>query len=105
MTDTETERVEAPRQNTAKPEPRTERILAETDDFIEVTVGEAQWTNADGLFFLEEDYRVSGEIWRVHKGDTDPHPSSPHAHCIAGANRFVGCKLHLGTAELYKGSR
>jgi hypothetical protein len=87
------------------PEPTIGRILAETDEFIELTVGEANWTNAQGLFFLEEDYRVSGEVWRVHKDDADPYPSKPHAHCIAGAQRFVGCKLHLGTCELFNGRK
>jgi hypothetical protein len=76
-------------------------VLEESDDQILVCVGTSQWTNADGLFILEEDFNVDGEIWRVHKYDPDPFPSSPHAHCIAGANRFVGCKLHLGTRELH----
>lgn len=46
---------------------------------------------------------MAGEVWRVHKGDADPFPSRPHAHCVGGAKRFVGCKLHLGTAQLYSG--
>ena len=79
-------------------------ILGETDDFLDVTVGITEWTVADGQWVLEKDYRVDGEVWRVHKGDPDPYPSKPHAHCIGGAARFVGCKLHLGTAELYRGS-
>jgi hypothetical protein len=106
MTDTQDEQTEAPTQSsTDHPDTPTESILADTADFVEVTVGEAQWTNADGLFVLEEDYRVKGEVWRVHKGDADPYPSKPHAHCIAGAQRFIGCKLHLGTRELYNGSK
>jgi hypothetical protein len=84
------------------PEPQ---ILVETDDFVEVTVGILQWTAANGLFFLERDYRVADEVWRVHKGDAYPFPSKPHAHCIGGAKRFVGCKLHLGTADLYSGNK
>jgi hypothetical protein len=87
------------------PDPPINRILVDTDDFVEVTVGISQWTGANGLFFLEKDYRVAGEVWRVHKGDADPFPSKPHAHCIGGAKRFVGCKLHLGTAELYSGNK
>jgi hypothetical protein len=76
-------------------------IVEETDDHLSVCVGNAQWTDADGRFILEEDFNVDGEIWRVHKYDPDPYPSNPHAHCIVGARRFVGCKLHLGTGELY----
>lgn len=78
-----------------------EEIIEDTDDYVSICVGNAQWTNAEGLFILEEDFNVDGEIWRVHKADPDPYPSNPHAHCIAGAKRFVGCKLHLGTAGLY----
>jgi hypothetical protein len=44
------------------------------------------------------------KIWRVNKSDPDPFPSNPHAHCIGGSGRFVGCKLHLGTGELYDSS-
>jgi hypothetical protein len=87
------------------PEPPTERILVETDALIELTVGDTTWRTANGQFILEEDFRVAGEVWRVYKGDADPYPSKPHAHCISGANRFVGCKLHLGTGELFKGSK
>lgn len=78
-----------------------DEIVDEGADFVCVCVGVAQWTVQDGRFYLEEDFAVSGEIWRVHKNDPDPFPSKPHAHCIAGARRFVGCKLHLGTAELF----
>jgi hypothetical protein len=78
-------------------------IIADGGDFIVICVGEAQWMTRDGWFILEEDFAVGGEIWRVHKADADPFPSRPHAHCIGGKKRFVGCKLHLGTAELYNG--
>jgi hypothetical protein len=84
------------------PDP-AEEIVASTDDHIDICVGVAQWKTRDGFYVLEEDFVVSGEIWRVHKNDPDPYPSKPHAHCIAGARRFVGCKLHLGTAQLYRG--
>lgn len=87
-----------------EPEP-IDAILEDKDDFVDVTVGVSQWTNEEGLHFLEEDYRVKGEVWRVHKGDADPYPSRPHAHCIGGSARFVGCKLHLGTRELFNGSK
>jgi hypothetical protein len=34
--------------------------------------------------------------------DAVSNPSNPHAHCVGGAKRFIGCKLHLGTAQLFK---
>lgn len=73
-------------------------IVAETNLTIDVAVGFSRWVNLAGRHILECDYRVGGEVWRVHKNDADPYPSRPHAHCIAGANRFKGCTLHLGTA-------
>jgi hypothetical protein len=76
-------------------------VVEQGDDFISVCVGNAQWMDKNGRFFLEEDFNVSGEIWRVHKTDADPYTSKPHAHCIEGHKRFVGCKLHLGTRELF----
>lgn len=77
-------------------------FLSDCADFVDVSVGAATWVNAAGKFFVEADYRVRGEVWRVHKGDSDPYPSNPHAHCIDGSTRFIGCTLHLGTAKLYR---
>jgi hypothetical protein len=79
-------------------------IIDESEDAISVCCGVSLWTNAEGLLYLEEDYRIAGEIWRVHKGDPDPLPSNPHAHCIDGSNCFKGCKLHLGTRQLFTGN-
>jgi hypothetical protein len=76
-------------------------IVEDTDEFVVVDVGVAVWRLADGRFILEEDFTVDGEKWRVHKHDADPYPSNPHAHCIAGSRRFIGCKLHLGTGALF----
>lgn len=79
-------------------------VIEISEQFITVCCGVSLWTKANGRLHLEEDYRVAGEVWRVHKNDADPYPSRPHAHCIGGARRFVGCKLHLGTRQLFTGS-
>lgn len=79
-----------------------DEFMRESKGYVEVCVGVSQWKTPDGLFILEEDFKVSGEVWRVHLSDADPFPSVPHAHCIGGANRFVGCTLHLGTGELFR---
>lgn len=83
-------------------EEEQEGILEITDDYIDINVGPSEWFNENGNHILEQDYRVNGEVWRVHKSDADPYPSKPHAHCIAGAKRFIGCTLHLGTGILYE---
>lgn len=77
-------------------------VLADTDEYVDICVGVSQWQKEDGRYILEEDYRVAGEVWRVHKSDADPYPSNPHAHCVGGSNRFIGCTSHLGTAELFR---
>ncbi len=82
-----------------------EELLAETAEYVDICVGVSEWQLLDGRSILEEDYRVKGEVWRVHKCDADPYPSNPHAHCVDGARRFIGCTLHLGTAELYDGRK
>jgi hypothetical protein len=64
---------------------------------------DSQWMSLDGKFIDEADVAISGEKWRIHKSDADPFPSNPHAHYMAGYKRFVGCKLHLGTALFYRG--
>jgi hypothetical protein len=40
---------------------------------------------------------VNNTIWIVHKSDSDPHPSNPHAHNYEG-----NCKIHLGNGTLYR---
>lgn len=79
--------------------------IVDSDEYVDICVGVSGWRNADEGWIVEDDYRVAGEVWRVHKGDADPYPSKPHAHCVGGAKRFIGCKLHLGTAQLFKSSR
>ncbi len=76
--------------------------IDDQDTYIDVCLGIAKWQTPEGWYISEKDYRVKGEVWRVHKSDADPYPSKPHAHCIAGADRFIGCTLHLGTRELFK---
>lgn len=83
-------------------DPNASLILDETTQYVDLTVGVSAWINRSGQHILEEDYKVAGEVWRVHKCDADPYPSNPHAHCVAGAQRFIGCTLHLGTAELFR---
>ncbi|MGP0059341.1 MAG: hypothetical protein ACLPID_08660 [Beijerinckiaceae bacterium] len=80
-----------------------EAICADTDDYLDLCVGISAWRESDDDGFRADDYPVAGEIWRVHKSDADPFPSRPHAHCVGGSKKVVGCKLHLGTAQLYKG--
>lgn len=94
------EDVEAP-----GPTDKTVAILAEEEGFLDLTVGQLRQVNENGYSLLQKDYRVGGEVWRVHKGDADPFTSRPHAHCVGGAERFQGLKLHLGTSELYRGPR
>lgn len=79
-----------------------DEFIEDAGDYVDVCVGVAQWQLPDGRYILEEDFKVSGEVWRVHKNDADPFPSNPHAHCVGGTKRFIGCTLHLGTAELFR---
>lgn len=48
-----------------------EGVLSDTTEYIDVNVGLTEMVLADGRSILEEDYRVKGEVWRVHKGDAD----------------------------------
>ena len=83
----------------------TVEVLSETDDEIVLTIGLCRWHSVStGRVIFEEDYKIAGETWRVHLNDADPFPSRPHAHCMNGS--YQGCKLHLGTSELFckKGS-
>jgi hypothetical protein len=78
------------------------KIVGEADGSIDIDVGISAWQCLDSdHWIVEKDFKVSGDIWRVHLSDADPFPSTPHAHCIVGAKRFIGCKLHLGTRELF----
>ncbi len=79
------------------------KVIESNDDYIDINWLSSIWKDKAGRLLIEKDYHVGGEIWRVHKNDPDPFPSKPHAHCIAGPKRLLGCKLHLGTAELFNG--
>lgn len=84
----------------------TEGEMVEDRESWIVTLGDyVPYETADGRIIVEKDYRIGGEVWQVHKFDADPFPSRPHAHCIAGRTRYVGCKLHLGTRQLWNGRR
>tara|TARA_R110002072_G_scaffold82384_1_gene187768 strand:+ start:77 stop:472 length:396 start_codon:yes stop_codon:yes gene_type:complete len=80
-------------------------ITLETNAIVEFTITNMILCDEQERFHFEKDYKVNGEIWQVHKGDADPFPSRPHAHCVGGRDRFVGLKLHLGTRELFHGSK
>lgn len=78
------------------------KVFAESATEIDIDVGISGWQQmGTNRHIVEADFKVSGEIWRVHLSDADPFPSSPHAHCIGGTKRIVGCKLHLGTGQLF----
>lgn len=83
--------------------------MTDADDeseWIEIRPGlMPNWMTLDGLYIREADFFADGLRWRVHKNDADPFPSRPHAHCVAGQERFVGCKLHLGTGQLFRGRK
>lgn len=51
------------------------------------------------LFKTRALIKHNGIGWIVHKNDSDPFPSSPHAH-----NTENNLKLHLGTGGIYKKS-
>lgn len=78
------------------------KITQSTEILIDIDVGISAWQQVGSTrYIIEEDYKVGGDIWRVHLNDADPYPSKPHAHCIAGTKRFIGKKLHLGTGQLF----
>jgi hypothetical protein len=56
-----------------KIEAQNPTIGTDTDDYIDlcVRVIEEDHPAADN-YLRADDYRVSGEVWRVHKGDVDP---------------------------------
>src|ERR1051326_6772659 len=74
---------------------------SEESPSVEISFDLTEWVDRQGYDYIEKDYPVGGEIWRVHKHDPDPYPSRPHAHCISGRKRLVGCKLHLGSRQLF----
>jgi len=78
-------------------------LVEETGDHVDIVISQMALCDQQGSWLFEKDYKVDGEVWRVHKFDADPFPSSPHAHCVGGRDRFVGLKLHLGNAELFRG--
>jgi hypothetical protein len=71
------------------------------EDSSEIEHDVTQWLTLAGDWIDEADVYAGGMKWRIHLSDADRFPSSPHAHCIAGQRRHIGCKLHLGTGVLY----
>jgi len=66
------------------PEELTDEFIQDTDTYVDVCVGVAQWQLPDGRYILEEDYKVSGEVWRVHKNDAIlSRPSHTHIVLVA----------------------
>jgi hypothetical protein len=55
----------------------------------------------DGRYLIEEDFKIGGEVLRVHKSDVVPYPSNPHAHCVGGKEGFVGCRYNLEMASYF----
>lgn len=49
---------------------------------------------------IEVTIRRHGCIWRVHKNDSDPYPSNPHAHNIES-----GLTMDLTNGSLYLGRK
>ena len=51
-------------------------------------------------FLIEQQVKIKGEKWVIHKNDADPFPSNPHAH-----NYQDNLVVHLGNGELYQRRR
>jgi hypothetical protein len=81
---------------------REREYIEDVGDYSDVCVGFAQWQSPDGRHILEEDFKVSGKVWRVYKNDVGPFPSNPYAHCVGSDKLFIGCILHLSTTEIFQ---
>lgn len=66
----------------------------------EIAIDEPLIPNNVPRLLTEQTVKNRGEVWRIHKNDADPFPSSPHAH-----NLETGLVLHLGTGNLYNKKR
>lgn len=66
----------------------------------EVTPEEPLLPDGTRQILTERTVKIKGEIWRIHKNDVDPFPSTPHAH-----NYSAGVVLHLGTGEMFDSNR
>lgn len=63
----------------------------------EVVLDESILPEGTPKLLTEQTVKVKGEVWIIHKNDSDPFPSTPHAH-----NYDSGISLHLGTGEFFK---
>jgi hypothetical protein len=68
-------------------------IFSDTDECVELTLGAIEMVLPNGHYILEEDYRVSGEVWRVHKGDADPYQNPPMARFVRHTPAYVRAGL------------
>jgi hypothetical protein len=81
-------------------------LVNEDNDQVSIDLGdEVPFVDSLGRVLRQKDYKADGQIWQVHKGDADPFPSRPHAHCVGGKHRYIGWKLHLGTRALFNGPK
>lgn len=78
--------------------------MTDADNYVEIHIRRTRWEEPGGKETIVKDFKIGGEIWRVHKSDPDPYPSNPHAHCVDGSAWLKGCKLHLGNRQLYRGT-
>ena len=74
------------------------KLLEEFPTFIcKVNIGESLIPSDVPVIIEKKNFKVSGEVWTIHKNDVDPFPSSPHAH-----NYDQNLVMHLGNGNLFR---
>ncbi|MCK5243319.1 hypothetical protein KAR34_12800 [bacterium] len=66
------------------------------DDIIEIDLGYSPISDKCRRRLDEVTIKKDGQVWRIHKNDSDPFPSKPHAH-----NLESRLKMDLSTGNLY----